>query len=598
MNDNFENMSLENYVDIKRIEQDLVNREQELKQERINLASPLYELGKENKNIVDKSLLPDDFEKLDTEDLNLRFKVIKSNIRRSSMNEREKNNAMDNIEAIERRITRNISALSLTLRSREKVKQARKEREIYLEDKRLEIDNLKQEIKEEQEILKKHLEGRTTAIEIGVAQTVIDAYDMTIPELEENLNKLRMSLNSLISEPGLREELDLYMESQNIIQEQINDLLEIENNDPFEDLVEEIKESISEEPKELVEEKDLVVGESQEFEIEELEDPVIEEKNDLEEPKETISEEKKELEPAKDLTVGESQEFKIEEEIENPVIEEKKEQPIIKPSEEKTTKEYNDMISYPFEKSNDTSMYKKKSELDGISDDLVGKWVVKGENDKYINIDNAKDFQPEDAILVLPDNAKIDNKNGTYDIPDASQLPNNYKENEFFTEKEEEQFEIVSSHRNWNLEQKIKFKKSLRVILGIASLMATTASIATGVGLLTAVPLGVMANNLIQGIKESPEREVVKNSKRIYEDTKDFVNNYGYLLPEDVRNNIIDIAKKVKETEKLVMINKNNGTLQLDMVTRLDYLNQKLSSLLEDAYDNYYEFDSMNSKKR
>lgn len=253
------------------------------------------------------------------------------------------------------------------------------------------------------------------------------------------------------------------------------------------------------------------------------------------------------------------------------------------------TPEENGILSnesiYPMRLSNDVSMYKKKSELEGISDDLVGKWVVKNKDGKYVDIDKATDFEPEQAILVLPDNAIIDEKTGSYSIPDDSELPKNYQENEFKKERKEEQLEVVDSHKNWFLEQKIKLQKNLRVVLGVVSLAAATSAIALGTGgLSVAVPVGAMAFNLIDGITNTPERLAVSDAKQLYKEAKKLVNNHSDEIGETTTKNIVNQAKKIQEMKERIKANKKNGSLQMSEIEALEKMNQALADHLDQVY--------------
>ncbi len=119
-------------------------------------------------------------------------------------------------------------------------------------------------------------------------------------------------------------------------------------------------------------------------------------------------------------------------------------------------------------KARDPIPYKKISDL-GVDKSLLGKWVVKQEDGTYIEID--KSIEKEPAILVLPDNAIINEEEKSYDIPDNTS-------EEFVPDTPDfsEELEVKDSYKNWILEQKVQLRKSLKAMFGILSIASKLTS--------------------------------------------------------------------------------------------------------------------------
>lgn len=112
--------------------------------------------------------------------------------------------------------------------------------------------------------------------------------------------------------------------------------------------------------------------------------------------------------------------------------------------------------------------YKKISDL-GVDKSLLGKWVVKQEDGTYLEID--KSIEKEPAILVLPDNAIINEEKNSYDIPDNT--PEEFVPD---TPDFSGELEVRESYKNWILEQKVKLRKNLKAMFGILSIASKLTS--------------------------------------------------------------------------------------------------------------------------
>ena len=112
--------------------------------------------------------------------------------------------------------------------------------------------------------------------------------------------------------------------------------------------------------------------------------------------------------------------------------------------------------------------YKKISDL-GVDKSLLGKWVVKQEDGTYLEID--KSIEKEPAILVLPDNAIINEEKNSYDIPDNT--PEEFVPD---TPDFSGELEVRESYKNWILEQKVKLRKNLKAVFGILSIASKLTS--------------------------------------------------------------------------------------------------------------------------
>lgn len=173
----------------------------------------------------------------------------------------------------------------------------------------------------------------------------------------------------------------------------------------------------------------------------------------------------------------------------------------------------------PKEKS---GVYQKIQDLPGVSKDLIGKWVIKKDG-KYIDIDKIKNPDPDQAILVLPNDAIIDYEKGTYELPNDNGIQNDYKEDDSLNEEE---LKVEESHSNASLGTKIKTKKSLRAILGL--------------------------NTIIEKIREMKANIKAKKEQENQTDSRGFGESfYALLTPPDKR--IIEEARNNIEKARLLL---------------------------------------------
>lgn len=173
----------------------------------------------------------------------------------------------------------------------------------------------------------------------------------------------------------------------------------------------------------------------------------------------------------------------------------------------------------PKEKS---GVYQKIQDLPGVSKDLIGKWVIKKDG-KYIDIDKIKNPDPDQAILVLPNDAIIDYEKGTYELPNDNGIQNDYKEDDSLNEEE---LKVEESHSNASLGTKIKTKKSLRAILGL--------------------------NTIIEKIREIKANIKAKKEQENQTDSRGFGESfYALLTPPDKR--IIEEARNNIEKARLLL---------------------------------------------
>lgn len=173
----------------------------------------------------------------------------------------------------------------------------------------------------------------------------------------------------------------------------------------------------------------------------------------------------------------------------------------------------------PKEKS---GVYQKIQDLPGVSKDLIGKWVIKKDG-KYIDIDKIKNPDPDQAILVLPNDAIIDYEKGTYELPNDNGIKNDYKEDDSLNEEE---LKVEESHSNASLGTKIKTKKSLRTILGL--------------------------NTIIEKIREIKANIKAKKEQENQTDSRGFGESfYALLTPPDKR--IIEEARNNIEKARLLL---------------------------------------------
>lgn len=173
----------------------------------------------------------------------------------------------------------------------------------------------------------------------------------------------------------------------------------------------------------------------------------------------------------------------------------------------------------PKEKS---GVYQKIQDLPGVSKDLIGKWVIKKDG-KYIDIDKIKNPDPDQAILVLPNDAIIDYEKGTYELPNDNGIQNDYKEDDSLNEEE---LKVEESHSNASLGTKIKTKKSLRAILGL--------------------------NTIIEKIRERKAKIKAKKEQENQTDSRGFGESfYALLTPPDKR--IIEEARNNIEAARLLL---------------------------------------------
>ena len=173
----------------------------------------------------------------------------------------------------------------------------------------------------------------------------------------------------------------------------------------------------------------------------------------------------------------------------------------------------------PKEKS---GVYQKIQDLPGVSKDLIGKWVIKKDG-KYIDIDKIKNPDPDQAILVLPNDAIIDYEKGTYELPNDNEIQNDYKEDDSLNEEE---LKVEESHSNASLGTKIKTKKSLRTILGL--------------------------NTIIEKIREIKANIKAKKEQENQTDSRGFGESfYALLTPPDKR--IIEEARNNIEKARLLL---------------------------------------------
>lgn len=221
--------------------------------------------------------------------------------------------------------------------------------------------------------------------------------------------------------------------------------------------------------------------------------------------------------------------------------------------------------------SNDSSMYKTASDL-GVSDDLIGKWVVEADG-KYVDTNSLDEFEPENVKLVLPNNTEINDKDGTYMVPNDDLLPETFEEGEY---------EVVSSYKSLLLEQMVKFKKNLRVILGLTALAASTSILTTGNVLTGALPLGIAAGSLIGGITNKPERQILRRSYKLENEASEMLNNSS-LLSSGEKEELMKTSDMVSNQARRVRVNRELGRLDYEELSKLDDLNNSLNGLMENT---------------
>lgn len=245
--------------------------------------------------------------------------------------------------------------------------------------------------------------------------------------------------------------------------------------------------------------------------------------------------------------------------IEEKEVNSKKEKPI---SGLKSSSDLKEIINNAVNKEREelpnkkNGVYQKISDLPGVSKDLIGKWVIK-QDDKYVDIDKIENPDPEQAILVLPNNAVIDYENGTYELPSDNELPEDYKENEFLNEE----LKIEESHSNFLLETKIKLKKKLRTILGLNTIIEKIrekkSNSKTNQELETKKsekPIGESFYALLT----SPDKKIIEEARKNIEDARILLEEHLEELTEEERQNISNNLSRIYLKLNQARNNKNH----------------------------------------
>lgn len=596
---------MSNYVEIMNRINELDKQRKDLRIERVNEISSLHDYRK--KYPYQFADLPGNPDNIEPEDVEIVLGISKYRLKNTdSIADAERKEIINQINRVSENVKRinseydQIDEVFINELSVEKAK-----REEYLEEIYNKTEDLVNQISEIEKSIDIHREGMEDAIEKGYEIEIIRSFENVIAKKQNEIKKLRNEIRSIYSEKGLTEEIELYKEEKSKIERLKLEQIEREKQEKL--ATEKIKHAKEIKKKIALNELERNI-ENTNYQLEEKNNnqqiPLTLDLDNEKEQKQTTNNEihtnmiaanNDGQQPKQEAVKNENSEENV---ISKGEVEEKRDETqapdvdsIEEPEEQQIDElekkdENNQKNEYNFTDgiipSNDISMYKRKSELTGITDDLIGKWVIKGENGKYINIDEAVDFEPEDAILVLPDNADISRKKGTYIVPDDSQIPEDYKQNEFLNSKPEEQYEIKNVKESWFLEQKAKMKKSMKIMLGIASLAVATgaATLGTG-GLSVAIPLSISAINIISSLK-SPEREVLKETKRIYKLAKEILSNAEwYELTEEQEEYI---KKNIEETKKMgnqLKESKNNGEPTFALMSMLEQRNKSMYDYLD-----------------
>jgi len=219
--------------------------------------------------------------------------------------------------------------------------------------------------------------------------------------------------------------------------------------------------------------------------------------------------------------------------------------------------------------SKDSSMYKIASEL-AVDEDLIGKWVVESDG-MYVDAEKAKEIEPANANLVLPNNALVNDKEGTYMVPNDDFIPDTFND---------EGYEIVSSYKSMLLEQKINDKKKLRILLGLTALAASTSILTTGNVLTGALPLGIAAGSLVSGLVNKPEKSILNRSYKLDDEVSEILSDAS-LLSKDEKVGLMEASNKVSDQARRIRVNRELGRLDYEELSKLDILNDNLDGLLE-----------------
>lgn len=196
------------YLDIKRRENELLEKIDSIKKERIDLVSPFYELKKQYPDTF--GVLLDNYEGLESEKFDTRLEILIENIETSNLENKDElitsiGNVRDRFKVINNKERMYNRFLNESV-SPEKEKRENYLREVYIKtriiEKKLEKNNL---------LIKEYEVKRNELIEKGFESKIINAFNNVIDYDLHNANeRLKNELRKLYIETGLSEEIEAY----------------------------------------------------------------------------------------------------------------------------------------------------------------------------------------------------------------------------------------------------------------------------------------------------------------------------------------------------------------------------------------------------
>ena len=207
---------MNNYAELKNKEQELREQYNKLANERRNIIGPVYRVATEHPDLIPEQVLSKNFENIEIHRLERRITVAIENIESSELSESEKSSIIEELSKSQRDIEENVRNADKILDEERKVALEKSQRAVELQETYDKLNELKKEIEMIDQQIKTYEGIKNQMQQDGINSKAIEGVTEEINDLKNRRQQCVDKINLIISEPGIEEELEAFIEDKDI----------------------------------------------------------------------------------------------------------------------------------------------------------------------------------------------------------------------------------------------------------------------------------------------------------------------------------------------------------------------------------------------
>lgn len=214
---------MNNYAELKNKEQELREQYNKLANERRNIIGPVYRVAVEYPNLIPEQLLSKNFENIEIHSLETRIIVAIDNIESSELSETKKASIIEELSKSQRDISENVRNSDKIWDEERKIALEKSQRAVELQETYDKLNELKKEIEMINTQIKTYEGIKYQMQQDGINSKAIEGVTEEINDLKNKRQECVDIINNIISQPGLEEELNAFIEDKEIENKKIEE---------------------------------------------------------------------------------------------------------------------------------------------------------------------------------------------------------------------------------------------------------------------------------------------------------------------------------------------------------------------------------------